>query len=608
VRAVLETGRFSQLAGQTFDLIVIGGGIIGCGIARDAALRGLRIALFEREDFGYGTSSRSTRLIHGGLRYLEQFDFRLVRQDLREREILLRIAPHRVRPLPFLVPLYDRSWFYRFRLRLGMILYDLLSYDKSLPKHRFLSREETLQAESGLRPEGLQGAARYYDAQAAFPERLCLDNALDAAAHGAFVFNHAAVVGLLREEGRVGGVRVRDTLTGEEAEARANIVVNAAGPWLDALVTKLTGQPTAYLRLTKGIHFAAPPAVQNALVLFSGTDDRLFFVIPWLGYAWVGTTDTDFRGDLDTVCATRAEVDYLRATVQRLLPDADWQTVYFTTAGVRALVRDHRPDARESDVSRQHRVIVHTAAEGLAGLISILGGKLTAYRDIAREVVETAVAPLSSDLPPNPFPKGKGREEQIPPPPSPSQGEGALSSPLSCSVGEGAEARAHRGEVPGGRAASLTATRPLPGGDFTDVEALLREAYRQAGALGLEEAQAAHLVFLYGTRYTEILDLIREQPERGARLAAGTPDVRAQVAHAVACEFAQTACDFLMRRTTLFFTPDQGQAAAPAVVAEMRRLLGWDEARCQSEMAAYRAQVALAQTFRQETPTVVSER
>src|SRR5690348_463054 len=166
---------------QAFDLIVIGGGIVGCGIARDAALRGLRVALFEKEDFGYGTSSRSTRLIHGGLRYLELFDFGLVRQDLREREILLKIAPHRVKPLPFLVPLYQRSRFYRAKLHAGMLLYDLLSYDKSLPKHRFLSRAETLQAEPKLRADGLQGAALYYDAQAAFPERLCLDNVLDAA-------------------------------------------------------------------------------------------------------------------------------------------------------------------------------------------------------------------------------------------------------------------------------------------------------------------------------------------------------------------------------------------------------------------------------------------
>src|SRR5579883_2943813 len=175
-----KQSRYGALIGQKFDVLIVGGGIIGCGIARDAALRGLHVALFEKEDFGYGTSSRSTRLIHGGLRYLEMLDFGLVRQDLREREILLKTAPHRVQPLPFLVPFYHRSAFYRARLRVGMILYDLLSYDKSLPAHRMLSREATLREEPGLAAEGLQGAARYYDAQAALPERLCADAIRDA--------------------------------------------------------------------------------------------------------------------------------------------------------------------------------------------------------------------------------------------------------------------------------------------------------------------------------------------------------------------------------------------------------------------------------------------
>ena len=404
-----EAGRrFAPLAGRTFDLVIIGGGIIGCGIARDAALRGLRVALFEKEDWGYGTSSRSTRLIHGGLRYLEMLDFGLVRQDLREREILLRIAPHRVQPLSFLIPFYRRSWFYRVRLRAGMILYDLLSYDKSLPRHAMLSRAGTLEAEPGLNPDGLQGAARYWDAQAALPERLCLDNVVDAVEHGAVVFNHVIVTGLKRHEsepiaGRISGVIVRDNASGETAEVSAGIVVNAAGPWLDIVLTRFgkganeeaetrkTGEKasgenaTKRLRLTKGIHFAAPPAVRNALVLFSERDGRLFFAIPWLNLAWVGTTDTDFGGDLDQVRATGDDVRYLRESVRQALPDGDWNTIYYTNAGVRALVRKDEPNANESSVSRKHRLVIHAATDGMDGLLSVLGGKLTAYRDIAEK-------------------------------------------------------------------------------------------------------------------------------------------------------------------------------------------------------------------------------
>jgi glycerol-3-phosphate dehydrogenase len=196
----------------------VGGGVIGTGIARDAALRGLRVALFEQDDFGAGTSSRSTRLIHGGLRYLAQLDFGLVRDDLRERELLLRNAPHLVRPLPFLVPIYERGLAYRLKLRAGMLLYDLLSHGKSLPAHTMLNHAETLQREPGLNPRGLQGAALYWDAQITYPERLCIENAVDAEAHGALLRNHAQVVAPVLEAGRLTGVSVRDRLTGNQVE------------------------------------------------------------------------------------------------------------------------------------------------------------------------------------------------------------------------------------------------------------------------------------------------------------------------------------------------------------------------------------------------------
>lgn len=548
---------------QPYDLLVIGGGIVGCGIARDAALRGLRVVLFEKEDFGYGTSSRSTRLIHGGLRYLEQADFDLVRQDLRERERLLKNAPHRVRPLPFLVPLYRRSFLYRLRLRAGMGLYDLLSYDKSLPKYRFLNREATLRAEPGLNPDGLQGAALYYDAQCAFVERLCLDNVLDAVENGAEAFNHTEVIGLLREGARVVGLTVRDRLSGEEREARGNIVVNASGPWVDRLNAALTQQKTPRLRLTKGIHFAAPPAVQNALVLFSETDGRLFFVIPWQGQSWVGTTDTDFDGDLDTAWATGAEVRYLRDGVRPVLPHADWETIHYTSAGVRALVRENAEDAHASEVSRKHRLVVHTAGEGLEGMISVLGGKITAYRDIAEETVEAAYREHCRRLVAEARTRGvRMRLRSLPP--------------------------------------CATRNRSLPGGDTTDIEALKAEIRAEAAPLGLTEAQADNLTFLYGTRARRLLTLLEAQPELRQPLTAPYPDLRAEILYAVQNEFARTASDFLMRRSALAFTPDQGRAALKPVLHEMAALLHWSPERQESERAAYQSHISLTQAFRSE--------
>src|SRR6266542_3942146 len=222
-----------RLAGredEQFDVVVVGGGIIGAGIARDAALRGLRVALFEKRDFGSGTTAGSTRLIHGGLRYLEMLDFGLVRMDLRERETLLRIAPHQVKPLEFIMPFYQRNVFYRSKMKIGMTLYDLLSYDKSLPRHRFLTSSELIKIEPNLTRQGLQGAAVYYDAQANSPERLCLENIIDACEHGAQTFNYAEVTGALHTGHEINGVRVRDSLANDELEAgiKGRIVVNAS--------------------------------------------------------------------------------------------------------------------------------------------------------------------------------------------------------------------------------------------------------------------------------------------------------------------------------------------------------------------------------------------
>jgi glycerol-3-phosphate dehydrogenase len=552
--------RFAALRDRVFDLVVIGGGIVGAGVARDAALRGLSVVLFEKADYGGGTTSGSTRLIHGGLRYLEMFDFRLVRLDLREREILLRIAPHLVKPLQFLLPFYGLNPFHRTRMRAGLFLYDLLSFDKSLPSRKRLTRDEVIKREPHLSKRGLKGAASYYDAQVALPERLCLENVLDACVHGARAYNYAEVTGAVRDggdsfaasvgSGRVTGVRVRDRLTNTDAdgaddvEVRARFVVNASGPWFDRVEGALTGDTKRHIRTTKGIHIAVPPMIGSAMALESAVDGRLVFAIPWLGYTWIGTTDTDFDDDPSNVRADRADVDYLLRSMRPYFKELDASRIYFTNAGVRALVME---EGSESSVSRLHKISDETEVRR-RGLIEILGGKLTGYRAIAEEVTDLACRLLDR------------------------------------------------------RAACTTATTPLPGARDASwsgpAPRALPAAVPVRGVPLVPKEVVAHLQSRYGTRSADILHLIAADPALGAPVAPGYPEVIAQVMFAVREEHAVLLDDVMQRRTSLGFSRDQGQAAVRAVARWMALELGWSDSRREAEIEYYRAQVGVTQRYR----------
>jgi glycerol-3-phosphate dehydrogenase len=523
---------------QSYDLLVIGGGIIGSGIARDAALRGLKVALFEKQDFGAGTTAGSTRLIHGGLRYLEMLDFRLVRLDLRERETLLKIAPHLVKPLRFIVPFYESGLARRTKMRLGMILYDILSFDKSLPRHRVLDAAEVRAAEPRLRAEGLQGAVAYYDAQVFSPERLCLENLLDARENGAHVFNYAEVTGALRSGATINGVRVRETLnpSGEEVEVEGRVVVNASGPWFDRVARNLNPQSEPRIRTTKGVHLACPSVSRHALVLFSNLDGRLFFVIPWLGYSWIGTTDTDYSEDPGSARASASDVDYLTGSVEAFVPDVKKGPVFFSNAGVRALVQEA---GSESSVSRMHRVS-DGERTGAPGLVSVLGGKLTGYRAIAEEVVDVVCSKL------------------------------------------------------GVRPPCRTATAPLPGA---------RPVRPSVGDPSIVDVEtAAHLSWLYGSRAAEVIQLAASDGRLRERLAPDYPDIAAQVIHAVRAEQCLRLSDFILRRTTLGFSRDQGLGAVWKVIALMARELGWPPEREAAEARAFNEYLEMTQAFRRVTP------
>jgi len=510
--------RATDLHRQSFDVLIVGGGIIGAGVARDAARRGLRVALFEQGDFGGGTTSGSTRLIHGGLRYLEMLDFGLVRLDLREREILLRIAPHLVSPLRFVLPFYRQSLASRLKMRAGMWLYDLLSYDRSLEGHRMLSAREAQELEPRLSPDGLQGAASYFDAQAPLPERLCLENILDAQAHDAQALNYAKVVGCITRDDRVAGLRVHDLIAQREVEVNGRVVVNASGPWFDAVAGVLSG-PSRRLRTTKGIHLACPNPPNAALALPSAVDGRLTFFLPWLGYAWVGTTDLDYTGDPAEVRATPEEVEYLCRSVAPYVGNPG--EVRFTNAGVRALVREA---GSESSVSRVHRVV---AEHDPAGLISVLGGKLTGFRAIAEEVTNRICRLLD-------------RHER-----------------------------------------STTADAALPGAAGADEPLTLPE--------GTPSALAAHLKSLFGGRASGVAALARDHADLALPLCDDAVDIGAQVVFAVRHESCARVIDFLFRRSRLAFTDHRGRGAIARIASLMREELGWSDSRLVDELAIARA-------------------
>ena len=531
----MKRANLQELTSGVLDVLVVGGGIVGCGIARDAALRGLRVGLIEREDFGAGTTSRSTRLIHGGLRYLELLDFGLVRQDMREREILIRIAPHLVRPLPFLVPMYGWSAWQRDRLRVGMVLYDLLSYDKSLPRHSFLSREATLEAEPQLNPKGLQGAARYYDCQVELPERLALANAVDAAEHGALVRTYTEWVRFIREGGRVVGVEARDIATDRRVNIRATVVVNATGPWLDRSLEDVSEDRAPLIRTTKGVHLVMPKTTNNAILSIAATDGRVFFIVPWNGYSLVGTTDTDYNDDPGRAHADLSDVSYLLHEAAEVVPPLGHAPVYYGMAGVRALVRKEGVNA--SAVSRKHAIRDHGKTGGPEGLISVLGGKITAYRGIAEEATDRVMERL------------------------------------------------------GRHSARHTAYSHLPGGDGSPDE-VMKSLRPRAESMGLTDEQTDHLIELYGSRAREVLVLAERRPQLATPFCEHGPTLKAQACYAALNEGAETLADVMLRRAPIGLASCLGLDCVEAAADVVGQTLRWDDERRKREAEAYRKIVA----------------
>jgi glycerol-3-phosphate dehydrogenase len=379
--------RLGDVAAQPFDVVVIGGGINGAGIAREATLAGYRTLLVDRNDFASGTTSRATRLIHGGLRYLEHRELGLVYESLGEREALVRDAPHLVRPLRLLVPVYRGDARRPWKVRAGLMLYDALSFRKSLPAHRSISRRKLAQHEPKLTRDGLSALYAFSDAQVEFPERLVIESVRELLDAGGVALNHAEVTGLASPGGILRGVIVRDAFSGETAEIRTKVVVNAAGPWVDQVLAGSDAERhEPLIGGTKGSHLVArwPDGPTHAVFAMAKADGRPFFVLPWYRYTLIGTTDLHYRGDPSDARATPEEVQYLLDEAARLFPDAPLrrEDVLYTYSGVRPL--PYAPHEPEAAITRRHLVIDHVKRGGPTGLLTVVGGKLTTYRSLAR--------------------------------------------------------------------------------------------------------------------------------------------------------------------------------------------------------------------------------
>jgi glycerol-3-phosphate dehydrogenase len=516
------------------DVLVVGGGIVGVGAALDAVTRGLKVGLVEQRDLASGTSSRSSKLVHGGLRYLEMLDFALVKEALEERGLLLtRLAPHLVRPVPFLYPL-EHAW-ERPYVGAGVALYDALAmtgkYDMGVPRHKHVFRKQLARMAPDIRTEQLHGAIRYYDCQVD-DARLVMTIARTAANNGAHVATRTKVTGFLREGDRVVGVRARDLEGQRDLEIRAKVVINAAGVWTDEVQVLLGGQAQLDVDASKGIHVVVPrDRIRSECGFITKTEKSVLFVIPWGQFWIIGTTDTAWDLDLAHPAASKTDIDYLLGHVNTLLKDPlDHRDVVGVYAGLRPLLKPMRKEGEMGETTKLSRE--HTVANPVPGLVLVAGGKLTTYRVMARDAVDHAIRDFDA---------------------TPS---------------------------------SITDRVPLMGA--WGYEARTNQRVALSRSSGLDIGVVDHLLGRYGGLVDEVLALVQRRPELGEPLPGAEHYLRVEVLYAVTHEGARHLDDVLARRTRVSIeTFDRGITAARPAAELMAEALGWDDAQLEDEVDHY---------------------
>jgi glycerol-3-phosphate dehydrogenase len=527
--------NLQHLDKDLYDLLVVGGGITGAGIARDAAMRGYKTALVDKGDFACGTSSKSSRLVHGGIRYLELFEFGLVFEASRERRTLWTIAPHLVRPLPFLFPVYRDARWPAWMINIGLWMYDALALFRNYKNHAMFSNAEITRRMKGFDVKNINGGAHYYDGQVD-DARLTLETIRAAHRHGAVIANYVQVDGLLKDRGRIVGAQAHNVLRGDKLEIRARVVVNATGPWTDTLLQLDEPGSPQRLRPTKGIHLLVPREKiggESAVAFPCHRDGRLMFVIPWGKFSIIGTTDTDYQADYDRVYADAADVDYVIAAANHAFPGAPIQKsdVISTYAGLRPLVLQLGKSA--SQTSREHEI--WTSA---SGLVTIAGGKLTTYRSMAEELVDLAAKRLRDEF-------------------------------------------------------NVAPARPCATAQTPLIEA------SAAPTDGFAPDVVVHLQEAYGLGYGRVLEIARRDARLAQPIVEGLPYLWAEVQCAIEEEMAMTVTDVLERRLHLLTEArDNGVAAAPQVAARLGAFMGWDKARIEKELRAFQEQVDWVNAFR----------
>lgn len=539
--------NLSRMDSETFDVLVVGGGVTGAGVALDAVARGYKVALVEKTDFASGTSSKSTKLVHGGIRYLPNYDFALVHEALVERGLLLQNAPFMVEPVGFVLPIYEGDRHpvgmpfttpggigLSFILDIGLWLYDALAGRRNIRRHRRLSRKKVMELAPALVTEGLKEGFMYYDAQTN-DARLTLALLRTAANYGATIANYAEVTSFVVEEGKVCGARVCDRLLNQEITVRARHIVNATGVYAEQLETMTGTPPQVTVEPSKGVHLVfekeALKLGNDAIVLPETDDKRILFIVPWESRAVFGTTDTG-SGDLDHPTVNADDVSYLLGHLNRYLTvNLTKDDIVSTYSGYRPLVKPRSKELSSAKLSRSHSVL-----QSASGLVTIVGGKLTTYRRMAQDTLDV-------------ISKRDGTKPVHP-----------------------------------------TESLPLLGSAGWRVKQ--KELAQRAKALGLDSEVIKHLGHAYGTQATEVLDLITEDSSLGNRLIADLPYLRAEVLHACREEMAMTPYDFLARRTSITLEDrERGLGVVEEVASLMAHELQWSAAQQQTMIDAYRTPI-----------------